>query len=34
MLGEIIDNEALRAKMKDATGAAVPGSDEGERKDG
>jgi type VI secretion system protein ImpB len=34
MLGEIIDNEALRAKMKDATGAGTAGSEEGDRKDG
>jgi type VI secretion system protein ImpB len=34
MLNEIIDNDALRAKMKDATGAGAVGSDEGERKDG
>ena len=33
MLNEIIDNEALRTKMKDATGAAA-NADEGERKDG
>ena len=32
MLNEIIDNEALRTKMKDATGATAAG--EGERKDG
>jgi type VI secretion system protein ImpB len=29
MLGEIIDNEALRTKMKDATGAGSPGSEGG-----
>ena len=29
MLGEIIDNEALRAKMKDATGAGSTGSEGG-----
>ena len=34
MLGEIIDNEALRTKMKDATGAGAAGSEEGDRKDG
>jgi type VI secretion system protein ImpB len=33
MLNEIIDNEALRTKMKDATGAGTV-ADEGERKDG
>jgi type VI secretion system protein ImpB len=33
MLNEIIDNEALRTKMKDATGAAAPAG-EGEQKDG
>jgi type VI secretion system protein ImpB len=32
MLNEIIDNEALRTKMKDATGAGA--ATEGERKDG
>ena len=34
MLGEIIDNEALRTKMKEATGATPAGSEEGDRKDG
>ena len=34
MLNEVIDNEALRAKMKDATGAGAAGSEEGDRKDG
>ena len=34
MLGEIIDNEALRTKMKDATGAGAASSEEGDRKDG
>ncbi len=34
MLNEIIDNDALRAKMKDATGAGAAGSEEGDRKDG
>jgi len=34
MLNEIIDNEALRTKMKDATGAGAAGSEEGDRKDG
>jgi type VI secretion system protein ImpB len=34
MLDEIIDNEALRTKMKDATGAGAAGSEEGDRKDG
>jgi type VI secretion system protein ImpB len=33
MLNEIIDNEALRTKMKDATGASAT-PEEGERKDG
>jgi type VI secretion system protein ImpB len=33
MLNEIIDNEALRTKMKDATGASTTPED-GERKDG
>jgi type VI secretion system protein ImpB len=33
MLNEIIDNEALRTKMKDATGASADAG-EGERKDG
>lgn len=33
MLNEIIDNEALRTKMKDATGASITAA-EGEQKDG
>jgi type VI secretion system protein ImpB len=34
MLNEIIDNEALRTKMKDTTGAGAAASEEGGQKDG
>ena len=34
MLNEIIDNEGLRSKMKDATGAGTAGSEEGGQSNG